>query len=474
MTRLRVRRRLAAWMAVLAIVAHSAAALAADGAVALVGATVIDGTGRAPVPNGVVVVDDGRFVAVGRAGEVAIPAGAKIIDASGDYVIPGLMDANVHLLLDIEIEPLIKYEGRYGDLIIEAAQVALRNGVTTVFDTWGPRDALLRAQTRIGDGEAVGSRFFFAGNIIGFDGPFSGDFFRSSMLSEQFAKRINDEWEQGVGQDLLWRTPDEVRKRVRDYIHNGHVDFIKYASSGHTHEQYLAFSPETQRAIVQEGHKAGLVVDVHSTSVESLRLAVNAGADVMQHCDYTGIEPIPATTLRKIVDEHVACAAFFVTDAYYQWTQSHDIRENFSEIEKVHRQNDEALIKAGAVIALATDAGILRPQAASNPALASMLKGVPDTPTSLSDSEFLWFKAASELGMKPMDALVAATRNVARAYKRSKDLGTIERGKRADLVVLTANPLRSPDNYRAIRMVMKDGLLVDRDHLPIRHFLTRP
>src|SRR6185437_2715837 len=204
--------------------APSTRAIADDRPVALVGATIIDGTGAEPVPNGVVVVN-GRFLAVGSSRIVTVPAGAVRIDATGKYVIPGLMDANVHLFLDIETEPLIKYEGHYDDLIIEAAQIALRNGVTTVFDTWGPREALVRARTRINSGEAIGSRIFIAGNIIGFDGPFSDDFFQAGYLGAEFAREVNDEWEQGVGGDLLWRTPDEVRARIRQYIENGHVDF---------------------------------------------------------------------------------------------------------------------------------------------------------------------------------------------------------------------------------------------------------
>ena len=103
----------------------------ADGtSIALIGATLIDGTGSPPIPDGVIIVKEGRFAAVGSAKSVSIPPDATRIDAKGKYVIPGLMDANVHLYFDIETEPLIKYEGHYDDLIVEAAQVALRNGVT--------------------------------------------------------------------------------------------------------------------------------------------------------------------------------------------------------------------------------------------------------------------------------------------------------------------------------------------------------
>jgi imidazolonepropionase-like amidohydrolase len=445
----------------------------ADGtSIALIGATLIDGTGSPPIPDGVIIVKEGRFAAVGSAKSVSIPPDATRIDAKGKYVIPGLMDANVHLYFDIETEPLIKYEGHYDDLIVEAAQVALRNGVTTVFDTWGPREPLRRARDRIDHGVAVGSRIFFAGNIIGFDGPFSSDFFQAGDLAEGFAKEINDMWEQGVGGDLLWRTPDEVRSRVRQYIDSGHVDFLKYGSSGHHYEEFIAFSPETQRAIVEEGHKAGLIVEAHSTSVESLRLEIAAGVDLMQHCEATGIEPMPAATLRTIVDKRIPCATMLKTARYLGWAGTHDYRKNFSEITRIETQNQHALINAHAVLLLTTDAGVLRPEAWTNPQWSSFIKDVPDLSIQLENEPFLWLKAAGEMGLAPMDALLAGTRNIAAAYGKLKDIGTIERGKRADLVVLDADPLQSPENYRAIHLVMKDGVVVDRDRLPTRRYLT--
>src|SRR6185295_6214957 len=96
----------------------------------VVGGTLIDGTGAAPVRDAVVVIDGRKIVAVGRRGEVQVPAGAREISAAGKYIIPGLMDANVHLVLSKDIEFIIRYEGRYEDLIEEADQVALKYGLT--------------------------------------------------------------------------------------------------------------------------------------------------------------------------------------------------------------------------------------------------------------------------------------------------------------------------------------------------------
>jgi imidazolonepropionase-like amidohydrolase len=451
-----------------------AATPATENDFALVGATVIDGTGAKPIKNGVILIRDGRIAAVGASGSVVVPAGIRTVDSAGKYVIPGLMDANVHLFLDAEPENVLKYEGHYEDLIIEAAQIALKNGVTTVFDTWGPRAALVNARNQINSGAAVGSRIYLAGNIIGFTGPLSSDFFPDAqkVFSENVVNRIDKYWEQGVGGELLWMTPDEVRAKVRAYIENGNLDFIKYGSSGHVNEQFIAFSLETQRAIVEEAHRAGITAQAHSTSVESLKMEIEAGVDIMQHCDVTGPEPIPAATLKVIIDRKLPCSAMVVTNKQLDWTKSHNFRPGYSDESKTRDLNDRNLIKMGATLLLTTDAGLFGPDSASSPLLGPYLKDVPDLPTRLQDADYLWLQAVSERGLSPMDALQAATRNIAVAYGKAKEIGTLEPGKRADLVVLNADPLEDPRNYRNIQLVVKDGIAIDRDKLPIKRYLS--
>ena len=114
------------------------AAPASAQTLAITGATVIDGTGKAPLSDGVVLITDGRITAVGRSRDVAIPNGARRLDARGKYVIPGLMEASICACSPIDLETLIRYEGRYHEIFLEAAQIALKTGQTTVFDTWGP------------------------------------------------------------------------------------------------------------------------------------------------------------------------------------------------------------------------------------------------------------------------------------------------------------------------------------------------
>jgi len=442
-----------------------------DAPIAIFNATIIDGTGRKPLPNGVVVISGGRVQAVGPVTGIKLPKGTVKIDATGKYVIPGLMDANVHLLIDIEAENLIRNEGRYDDLMIEAAQLALKQGMTTVFDTWGPREPLVRARQRINSGESIGARVFLAGNIIGLGGPFSSDFLPATGLSQVLVDRINHEWEQDVGPDLLWKTPEEVRQRVHDYIAGGDLDFVKYASSGHRNEQFIVFSLEAQRAIVEEGHAKGLKVLGHSTSVESLRLEIEAGVDVMQHCDITGTEPIPPATLKVIVDRRIACAAMFHTQKHVDWEMTHSGSGDSASKSAAWRQNDQALIAAGAVVLRTTDSGVWGADTATNPIFLP-LKNIPDRSNQLATAEQLWMQSAQELGMAPMDILLAASRNIAAAYGKLDEIGTLEVGKRADLVILNTDPLADYRNYQDIRAVIKDGQIVDTDHLPTTTILS--
>ena len=215
---------------------------------AITGATVIDGTGKAPLSDGVVLITDGRIAAVGRSGDVAIPSAARRVEARGKYVIPGLMDANLHLMINIDVETLVKHEDRLHEIVLEAAQIALKTGQTTVFDTWGPRAALVKARDMINAGQAPGSRIYLAGNIIGFDGPLSADFFgdAASHVSRAFSRRINETWEEGTGRKLLWMTPEEVRSVIREYARK-QVDFLKYGASGHKDMNFVTFSPDSRR-----------------------------------------------------------------------------------------------------------------------------------------------------------------------------------------------------------------------------------
>ncbi|HYX81022.1 MAG TPA: hypothetical protein VE714_01435, partial [Gemmatimonadales bacterium] len=110
---------------------------AADTVVAIVGATLIDGNGGPAVGDATIVVRGKRIAAVGPRASVAVPKGARVIDGTGKYATPGFIDTNVHLSLYNNGESMVRYEDRFVDLVIEAAQTELKYGITTVRDSYG-------------------------------------------------------------------------------------------------------------------------------------------------------------------------------------------------------------------------------------------------------------------------------------------------------------------------------------------------
>ncbi len=441
--------------------------------------TIIDGIAERPIEGQSIWVENGRIRAIGLREELAVSSSCRVINAEGMFVIPGLMDANVHLLLDMRLENLVRNENRYQDLIAEAAQVALKNGVTTVFDTWGPRRHLMAVRDRINAGETIGSRIYCAGNIVGLDGPCSADFLARSaeIASTALVERINSTWAENVGPELTWMPAEQVAEQVRAYIDTG-IDFIKYAGSEHRvptgPSAFLAFSPRCQRAIVQEAHRAGLTAQAHTQSVEAVRVATEVGCDIIQHCNITGPVPIPPETLELLVEKKTASTVFPITRRRYEWFEKNgDIVTKPLFTRASVEINVRNLIQSGAKLLLATDAGILAAETATDPALGAVYSG-EDNLFQLGEGHFHWLKAMEESGLAPVEMLRAATRNIAVAYKKDKDLGTIESGKIADLLILKKNPLVAAENYRSIHMIIKQGAIVDDSALPLEQILTKP
>jgi len=440
---------------------------------AIVGGTIIDGNGGKPIEGGSVLIAGKRIAAIGDA-SLPIPQEAQKISVAGKYIIPGLLNANVHLFGLHPLESLVRYEERYEELIEEGAQIALKNGLTTVFDTWGPRRFLMNVRDRIEAGEVMGSRFFCGGNIVGFDGPFSPDFFpkAAEVASAPLVKRINAIWVENVGRHLMWLTPDQVAKEVGAYIARG-VNFIKYGSNDHWPGSFLVFSQEAQSAIVEEAHRAGITAQAHSMAVEGLRTAVAAGCDLVTHCNITGPTPIPETTLELMAKRKTGAVIFPQTARGFEW-----IMENVSDVERsmwpVAETNASNLIKSGAPLLLANDGAIWSPDWSAGSQWGKTWNDVPieDRLSDLATGHFTWLRAMEEKGCPPMSLLQAATRNIAQAYRVDKDVGTLEAGKFADLLILNQDPLRAAKNYQSIHSVIKEGVVIDRGALPLKPIMT--
>lgn len=466
---------------------------------AITGATLIDGTGGPPLSDSVVLTSGGRITAAGPRASTPIPAGATIINGAGKFIVPGLIDTNVHLSLyggtGDRYETLAKYHPRQKEIVLEAAQLQLKHGVTTVRDSYGLLPPLVAVRDQINKGGAVGPRILAAGNIVGWGGPYSVSF---SLIREQgltlFQEQINDEVSQGAGEDLVDMDPEELRAAIRAYLDKG-PDFIKYGGSAHfARPALIGFSPEAQKVIVDEAHRRGKVAETHSTTIDSLRISIEAGIDLIQHPELLGLREMPDSLVQAIVDRQIVCSMLANTITGDAWRKamkdrdaaaskrsdtetssaqrartSAELRQRAADdaIElQMRRKNAQKLIKSGAVVTIGTD----NYWAAAPEFTRAGSK--PDTQNHGIGS-VIAIEGLVELGMTPAQAIVAATRNGAIAARGLSDFGTIEAGKRADLLILDADPLSDISNLRKLSVVMRDGTVVDRDQLPAARVLSR-
>lgn len=453
--------------------------------IVLRGATLIDGTGAPPLENSVIVIEGNEFSLVGSEKDINIPEGANIIDAQGKYIIPGMMDANIHLFRDVSIEFIARYEDRLELLIAEAAQISLKYGLTTVFDTWGPLQPLMNVRDRINRNEIPGSRLFVAGNIVGLSGPFGRDFnTRASWVAPQrFVTRINAMFEENTGPQLSLLSPEQLRGEIKMYIDRG-IDFLKYAVNGHDCKGcsglpeklnlawLLLFTPAAQQVIVEESHRANITVQTHTNTVVALRQAVEAGVDLMQHCALTGEHPIPDSLIQLMLEKNIYCAVQPRTLKRIETeSNNEDVFKRSPKSQITRHENQVRLITSGVPLLLATDAGVANP--IKTEVEADKEQFDVEHPEMIGEAHFIWFRAMIEKGMSPMQCIVSATRNNAAAYGKLDRIGTVESGKLADLVVLERNPLTDIENIRSISMVIKDGQVVNRESLPLEPILTK-
>lgn len=451
------------------------------GSVVITDVTLIDGLGEEPLAPATVVVDNGRIAAVGATGSVPVPDGSTLVDGTGRWLMPGILNGNVHLL-DAwafmmgpgTIEYLARHEGAFVEVIEEAAQVALRNGVTTVFDTYNALDPVLAARDRIASGAVPGARIFCGGNIVGLGGPFSADFHHHGRhtASTTFVNRMDAMFEAGVGHQLTVLPHDEVRARIRDYLATG-VDFLKVAVSDHAmmlvgaDRGYQVFSRRTLAAMFDEARDAGVPILTHTLNVESLHTAVELDADILIHASVTAQVPIPQDIIDAIVSKGTWCEIQTVNDDYQQVLDANlDGMMFFGGY--THAENERRLIGAGARIIMGTDAGC-----SSHDVIADLPANErDDRPWTLGNDHFHWLQGIVDRGMTPLQAISAATIDVARAYRKGDTLGSIEVGKAGDLLLLDADPLADIRNVRSISAIYQDGTLVDRGALPVTPRVT--
>jgi imidazolonepropionase-like amidohydrolase len=304
---------------------------------------------------------------------------------------------------------------------------------------------------------------------------------------------MNELVTQGAGEDLMDMTPPELRIAINAYLDEG-VNFVKYGGTGHTSMPTLiGFSPEAQRVLVEETHRRGLVAETHSTTLEGLRLSIEAGVDLVQHPEIVEPRGITDDLVALFRERDVICSMLVNTITGPAWKEHLEKREaaqkkledskdaltghqgkaetreltgaerrrraeELGESLETRRANAMKLIAGGCRVTVGTDS-----YRAAAPEFARKPKPGYQDP---GDGTIVAIEGLVELGMTPSQAIVSATRNGAVACRALQDYGTLEKGKRADLLVLDADPLENIGNIRKLHAVMKNGRVIDLDKLP--------
>jgi len=385
----------------------------ADGSLALVGATLVDATGAPAVPNATVVVDNGRIVAAGPSASTPVPSGARRIDVAGKTIIPGLWDSHAHLH---QIEWIPTY---------------IAAGVTSVRDMGSEWPLLVAMRSAIRSGKVTGPNLFFAGLI---DGPGLKGFGEFSAA-----------------------TPEQGRAIVRRYHELG-FEMIKI---------YMELASNVMAAICDEAHKLDMRCTGHVPNSMDLHSAIDSGMDQIAHFPVRG--DLTTAEGKKQLAHFLAKKTIFDPTASWGEIGGKSAKEPMENIQPVLQHLPRPLLQehvaslgqsasdtATSHARLArTLANIKAAHDAGVPIIAGTDEGIPGY--SVYRELELYVKA----GFTPMDALRSATAVAAQAMRVDGDVGTIETGKRADLLVLDANPLDHISNIRTVRFVMKDGRLFE-------------
>jgi len=413
------------------------------------GGTLIDGTGRAPIRDAVVVIEGFRIKAVGTKGAVSYPAGARVIRAEGRTILPGLIDAHVHI--SAYMHPLF-----------------LHYGVTTIVDTANPTDWILAQREALQRGRIQGPRLFATGDII--DGPPEDT--NQTTLELREAYRVHT------------HTVEEARLAARRLISKG-VDALKV---------YEGLSNESLKAVVEEAHQAGMEVVGHTVDA---RQATLAGMKFIEHVapivhstlgdpakiqalergrlpnsqaemDAALFDPLIQLLVRNGVYFNPTLtrprpesrewydvagkllqdpATRFITDARREhWLAQVRTAETPQATESLRKTREfiRRFVQAGGKVITGPDTGA-RSSATNLAGLAMHVE----------------MEALVNAGLTPMQAILASTKWPAEFLRKEKDLGTVEPGKLADVIVIEGDPLADIRNTQHVRTVILDGKVLD-------------
>jgi len=404
------------------LLAPPSGALEGQEAVAYVGATLWDGTGADPISDATLVVRDGRVVAAGR---VAAPAGARVEDVSGRWIIPGLVDAHAHVS-GRWAPPEVTDPGERirGDLLLYA-----RYGVTTVASLGGENASATPARMRSQSPELDHARLLTAGQVV------------SSPTPDAARQVVTANAAQGV---------DWIKMRVDDDL-------------GRTQKM----PPEAATAVIREAHGRDLKVAAHIFYLEDAKLLLEGGVDMIAHSvrdadvDAEFVRLLRArdvcyvpTLVREVSAFVYAFRPSFFDDPFFLdgADPAEVARVSSPEFQMAMRQNPataryrSALVQAQKNLTVLVDAGV-RVAFGTDAGPAARFPGY---------FEHVELSLMVEAGLTPAQALQSAT-SVAAACIGLGDVGTLEAGKWADFVVLRADPLAQIEGTRAIDRVYVAG-----------------
>jgi imidazolonepropionase-like amidohydrolase len=421
------------------------------------GATVITGTGSPTIRNGAIVIENGRIRDVGPRNEVRVPNNAQVIDGRGKWVIPGLIDAHVHFsqsaglytrpdIIDLRARRSYAKEFEWiKQRLPFTFERYILSGITSVVDCGGPmwnfdvRD--IASQTKKAPRVAV------AGPLI------------STFLPP--TTETNDP-------DIVKPdSPAQARELVRKQLQR-RPDLIKLwwiRRPGDNLDQ----QSEIMSAAIQESKSAGVRVAVHATELDTAKAALRAGADILVHSVTDRLVDTEFINLVKNRDV-TYMTTLWVEDGYRmvlnQQVALNDIEQKVGDPEVIATWSELAKIPPNEI-----SGGVPRiPPAPKRPIAYDNLMllesagvrivGATDAGnigTLHGPSLHREFELMVAAGMRPSDVIVSATKNAAAVMSAKPEVGTLERGKYADLVILDADPLADIRNARRIFKVMKAG-----------------
>jgi len=388
--------------------------------IACCGMTAITGTGAEPISDAVVLVQDGRIYKVGPAREVPIPRGAKRIDLTGRFLLPGMIDCHIHCLMDASPDPMrALVERGPGMLVLQGAEHlrrTLHSGVTRVRDLGGMDYLEISLREAVADRLIPGPVMQVAGRIITMTG--------------------------GHGHPIGRETDGEAdaMRAAREQLKAG-ADVIKVMATGGVMTPGVEpgaaqLTEEEMRAAISEGRKAGRRSATHAQGTEGIKNAVRAGVDSVEHGLFLDEETVQLMKKKDVWLVPTLTATDRIVEAGTEsGIPEHAVRKAEAARES-HLESFRLALDAGVRVAMGTDAG---------------------TPFNRHGENTGEIERMVRAGMPPLGAITAATGNAAELLGVASEVGTLAPGRLADMVVFGADPTCDISNIQSVERVYVRG-----------------